>query len=1283
VIMVVLETESTSSMNSTLSTDNLRLRHKPQHYHQQQSMNPSLSQSHSNSQNQLQDLSRHASTLSASASSSVNVAIRIRPLLPFEYGNEACIQVFSNSDNHHDQADIPIISAQSSDSTLTTLPAWSESQPSSSSSPTSNVNTSEFTSPYSNHHHIQQPHTLSPSTSTSSYTTVQVGGGVGDTDQSNLGKTFAFDHVFRASAEQIEVYEGCVAPLVQSCLEGYNATVLAYGQTGSGKTHTILGESSGSVDDVEGTLSNQGVVPRALKEIFNGLEDMKIDAQRRASFEENQLLEENGDSPDEKKNGGSENNKHGTSSKSPSRQNSLPYEYQIKIQFLELYGEDIRDLLDSSTNSNPVEHDFSSNNHHQNYGNLSPRMRRIMLTRQSSNMSAPSVLIGNNHNHNITIRDGKAGKDAEVIGASQIKVTNASVALDHLTNGLKKRVVGKTAMNAHSSRSHAIFTVVIQQTTRKRLSVDEKMHVEMKTSKIHFVDLSGSERVKRSKTVGKSLKEGIDINKGLLVLGNVISALSKSKTHVPYRDSKLTRLLKGSLGGNHKTLMIACVSPSSSNTAESINTLRYANRAKNIKNKAKINVDPASRVVNELKSQVVALAAELLRVRKLREQNTNDDSNDEFEDCPFSIDFLGGLIRGGDSQSLWKRNMSQTYQLQQQQRPMKPITPDRPATAPVTPLREDESVDSRTEIKTVYNMRSNLVNKIIDEEDEEDSEGNEESDSAEDPELDKNILSYDFALAKLRESLENATNGVHSPARSLRSRPGLGKVRNIDELYEYLNQAESVYDDNVSKGDTKTITSEHIEYVVADHIAKLDDTISQNQTLLKQMVDYHERYKNLVVENERNLFEVNSRIKSFEKEKKIFEEVGDMLEEGSQYSIGMAKSADEKEENIMKLKKKQEELQVVQKVAFTHSEEMQDLKNAIQVMKRQRSELKRIFDAPLDAGPTETELSSKFRGGDLSQSYDEENHHLTERTLRRHNLASYDSGDEHAQKLHIVRELSYEHSEISHDHSEEHLDDDEGKILKLQNEVKMLKQKLIEKERMEQEMREIDEAFFNHVEDEEEKLQELPKVPTTLTLNEESSSENFSALGASNHTDGILIGLSGKLGASFESNNNVYKQVKARSSVKHSKRQELKSSLYEVTMRKNSDDVGSSTKRRRPQYKTRAPLPRKPVKSIFDAIDDANRVDTNNEDAKPSQSTDNGFNLSSQLQVFWSNLGARFSSKSAPGKVKRKKMISRMTLDDRYNDNDTNCVDMCGATHIVQLARRTFGYGKNPVVRQW
>jgi len=140
----------------------------------------------------------------------------------------------------------------------------------------------------------------------------------------------------------------------------------------------------------------------------------------------------------------------------------------------------------------------------------------------------------------------------------------------------------------------------------------------VKRSKFNFVDLAGSERQKRTQAQGQRLKEGIDINKGLLVLGNVISALGdpkkRGKTFVPYRDSKLTRLLKGSLGGNHKTLMMACVSPSSQNMDESLNCLRYANRAKNIQNNAIVNLDASSKLVTELQGQVKVLAIDLLKL---------------------------------------------------------------------------------------------------------------------------------------------------------------------------------------------------------------------------------------------------------------------------------------------------------------------------------------------------------------------------------------------------------------------------------------------------------------------------------------------------------------------------------------------------------------------------------------------------------------------------------------------------------------------------------------------
>lgn len=140
---------------------------------------------------------------------------------------------------------------------------------------------------------------------------------------------------------------------------------------------------------------------------------------------------------------------------------------------------------------------------------------------------------------------------------------------------------------------------------------------EVRRCKFRFVDLAGSERAKRTGAQGVQLKEGIDINKGLLALGNVISALGddskKGKVFVPYRDSKLTRILQDSLGGNSKTLMICCVSPAYVNFGESVNALRYANRARNIKNKPVVNRDPALVVIDELKGllKVISTAAVL------------------------------------------------------------------------------------------------------------------------------------------------------------------------------------------------------------------------------------------------------------------------------------------------------------------------------------------------------------------------------------------------------------------------------------------------------------------------------------------------------------------------------------------------------------------------------------------------------------------------------------------------------------------------------------------------
>lgn len=351
------------------------------------------------------------------------------------------------------------------------------------------------------------------------------------------GPRFTFDQVLDRKTTQLEFYESRVVHLVNRCLEGYNATILAYGQTGSGKTYTILGESTNPNDP------HAGVIPRAVTDLF---------AKLQGSF-------------------------------------------QVKLQFLELYGEEIRDLL----------------------------------TTQS---------------HQLTIRE--ISEEPEVVGATQQVVQTPQEALMSLKHGMLRRVTGATAMNESSSRSHAILSILIEQqfvihTNTSEEEDEEEEVVQVKRSRFNFVDLAGSERVKRTHAEGQRLKEGIDINKGLLVLGNVISALGDpkkvGKTFVPYRDSKLTRLLKGSLGGNHKTLMIACVSPAYDSIDESINCLRYANRAKNIQNNAIVNVDANSRLLSQLQAQVQALATDLLR------------AVDDGHECGFSRETLESLVSGEQS----------------------------------------------------------------------------------------------------------------------------------------------------------------------------------------------------------------------------------------------------------------------------------------------------------------------------------------------------------------------------------------------------------------------------------------------------------------------------------------------------------------------------------------------------------------------------------------------------------------------------------------------------------
>ncbi|KAL8572768.1 hypothetical protein ACOMHN_030350 [Nucella lapillus] len=199
-------------------------------------------------------------------------------------------------------------------------------------------------------------------------------------------------------------------------------------------------------------------------------------------------------------------------------------------------------------------------------------------------------------------------KGVYVSGLTMHPVHNVVDCSHIMDKGWKNRSVGATLMNADSSRSHSIFTIFMEMS-----SDDESGEEHIRAGKLNLVDLAGSERLAKTGATGDRLKEATKINLSLSALGNVISALVDGKSkHIPYRDSKLTRLLQDSLGGNTKTMMVACLSPADNNYDETLSTLRYANRAKNIKNKPKINEDPKDALLRQYQEEIEKLKAMLM-----------------------------------------------------------------------------------------------------------------------------------------------------------------------------------------------------------------------------------------------------------------------------------------------------------------------------------------------------------------------------------------------------------------------------------------------------------------------------------------------------------------------------------------------------------------------------------------------------------------------------------------------------------------------------------------------
>mmetsp|Transcript_36339 Transcript_36339/g.74047 ORF Transcript_36339/g.74047 Transcript_36339/m.74047 type:complete len:1130 (-) Transcript_36339:43-3432(-) len=366
-------------------------------------------------------------------------------------------------------------------------------------------------------------------------------------------RKFTYDNIFPTTINNVDLYNNVAPPLLNAFLNGFNATVLAYGQTGSGKTYTMGSEAHTANWRDDNILNdNDGLIPRFISGMFQSL------IQRREEAEKALLQSVDGDKE---------------------RPASSLVDFQVSASFLEVYGEDIYDLLVDES-------------------------RTPLKLREGTN------------------------KEVVVKGLRNKSILNAAEAMNVLSTGTMNRTTASTLMNRTSSRSHAVFMLNLRQTTRSAEGVDVTS-----TSRFTFVDLAGSERMKKTGAEGERAKEGIKINEGLLALGNVINALADEdriargeKVHVPYRQTKLTRLLQDALGGNSQTLFLACVSPSDTNASETLSTLQYANRARNIKNAPTRNVDETAVELQRLHAMNNLLKRELVRQRFGPEmQRTNED----------------------------------------------------------------------------------------------------------------------------------------------------------------------------------------------------------------------------------------------------------------------------------------------------------------------------------------------------------------------------------------------------------------------------------------------------------------------------------------------------------------------------------------------------------------------------------------------------------------------------------------------------------------------------------
>ncbi|WVR09342.1 hypothetical protein IAU60_006408 [Kwoniella sp. DSM 27419] len=401
-----------------------------------------------------------------------------------------------------------------------------------------------------------------PLTSSSlSYTTASTYGG----SHQPSTKTYPFDKVFGPEADQTMVFNEVADGMLDEVLAGYNCTIFAYGQTGTGKTYTMQGDLE--LTNLNKPKSTAGIVPRVLHRLFSLLE------------------------------------------------NSDNTEFSVKCSYVELYNEELRDLL-------------------------ATEYKGDHLTQQQQQQNGTSTGGGLK-----LYEDGKKGTNIQ--GLEETGVRSLKEALNLLDKGVKRRQTAETKMNTESSRSHTIFSITVHVKESNMQRGGEDL---LKVGKFNLVDLAGSEAIGRSGATDRRAREAGMINQSLLTLGRVISALVEKGSHIPYRESKLTRLLQDSLGGRTKTCIVATVSPTRSNMEETLSTLDYAIRAKSIRNRPEVNAHMTKTgLLKEYVGDIERLKAELLASREKNGIYIPEDQWKEMQEAQIKqkSDFDEAVLKAG------------------------------------------------------------------------------------------------------------------------------------------------------------------------------------------------------------------------------------------------------------------------------------------------------------------------------------------------------------------------------------------------------------------------------------------------------------------------------------------------------------------------------------------------------------------------------------------------------------------------------------------------------------